>query len=70
MLHNCNYNKIRLVHDLSRIVWHLKHHAKKDAKGAHSTCAKMYTALENDLEKHIGNQTASIGKLAKGGNLK
>jgi len=53
MLNNCDYNKVRLLHDLSRITWYLKKHVKKDAKGKHAKCAKVYKDLEKDLEKHI-----------------
>ena len=61
MLDNCDYNKVRLLHDLSRIVWHLNKHAKEDAKKAgHEECHKICVELEKDLEKHISTLTKAV----------
>jgi len=66
MLSNCNYNKIRLLHDLSRIVWYLKKHAKEDAKAeGHEDCHKMCEELEADMERHMDKIKATITGLAK-----
>jgi hypothetical protein len=66
MLNHCNYNKVRLLHDLSRIVWFLKKHAKEDAKKeGHEACMKMCEDLEVDLEKHIDKIKNNIAGLAK-----
>jgi len=66
MLSQCNYNKVRLLHDLSRIVWFLKKHAKEDAKSeGHEDCMKMCEELEADLEKHINKIKNGISGLAK-----
>ena len=66
MLKDCNYNKIRLLHDLSRIVWYLKKHAKEDAKkSGHELCHTMCEELEQDLEKHIEKIRQAIVGLAK-----
>ena len=71
MLSHCNYNKVRLLHDLSRIVWFLKKHAKEDAqKEGHQDCIKMCEDLEADLEKHIDKIRDSISGLAKEDKLK
>lgn len=72
MLDNCNYNKVRLLHDLSRIAQFLKKHAKKDAKKSrkHGSCHKLYGELEKDLDKHIGKLNKAIGTLAKKGYFK
>lgn len=34
MLNNCQYNIVKLVHELSRIVWFIEKHALKDAREA------------------------------------
>lgn len=70
MLKNCNYDKIRLLHDLSRIAWHLDKHAKEDAKnGGHDWCGGMYEELRLDLEKHIGKLKQAIEGLSKEGKF-
>jgi len=71
MLEDCNYNKVRLLHDLSRLTQFLKKHAKKDAKkGKHGECHKLYLDLEKDLEKHIGELSKAISGLGKKGKFK
>lgn len=70
MLNDCNYNKVRLLRDLSRIVWYLQKHAKEDAKKAgHETCHAMCEELEKDLEEHIGKITQTIIDLSKEGKF-
>ncbi|MFO8016982.1 MAG: hypothetical protein R6U32_07840 [Candidatus Woesearchaeota archaeon] len=66
MLEDCNYNKVRLLHDLSRISWYLDRHAKKDAKeGGHELCHEMCHELQQDLEKHIEKLKQAVVGLAK-----
>jgi hypothetical protein len=66
MLSNCNYNKVRLLHDLSRIDWYLKKHAKRDAKKEkHKECHDMCVALEKDIEKHIDQIKKALAKKLK-----
>jgi hypothetical protein len=54
MLDNCKYNKIKLLHELSSILWFLKKCCIQDAKNfgdlQHSNYLKEF---QNDLEKHI-----------------
>lgn len=70
MLNNCNYTKVRLLHDLSRIVWFLKKHAKEDAKEeGHELCIGMCQELESDLEAHIEKIRKAIEGLAKEGKF-
>lgn len=70
MLSNCNYNKVRLLHDLSRIVWYLKKHAKEDAMTeGHELCHVMCEELEKDLEKHIDKLREAIIGLSKEGKF-
>ena len=66
MLDDCNYNKIRLLHDVSRIVWYLEHHAKKDAKeSGHELCHAMCVELQADLEKHMEKLKEAIVGISK-----
>lgn len=70
MLKDCNYNKIRLLRDLSRIVWYLKKHAKEDAKKeGHELCHAMCWEIERDLEKHIEKLRMAIEGLSKEGKF-
>lgn len=70
MLHDCNYNKVRLLHDLSRITNFIKKHAKKDVKKSHLDCHKLYLQLEKDLEKHVQNLSEAISTQVKAGKFK
>lgn len=71
MLEDCNYNKIRLLHDLSRMNWYLKKHAKADAKKAgHEECHKLCLELEKDLEKHIEKLRKTIHNLCSKGKFR
>jgi len=64
MLSNCDYNKVKLLHELSGICGFLKKHAKKDATSAkHKQCSKFCAALEKDLEKHIKEIQKHVHKL-------
>ncbi|RLE37739.1 hypothetical protein DRJ17_05905 [Candidatus Woesearchaeota archaeon] len=66
MLNDCNYNKVRLLYDLSKIVGFLKRHAKEDAnKEGHKLCYAMYKEIEEDLEKHIEKLRIAIEGLSK-----
>ena len=70
MLNDCNYNKVRLLHDLSRINWYLKKHAKEDAKKhGHPLCLAMCEEMEKDMEKHIDKLRAAIIGLSKEGKF-
>lgn len=66
MLSNCNYDKIRLLHDLSRIKWFLDNHAKKDAEEeGHELCIQMYGEIEGDIDKSIAKLKEAIKGLSK-----
>ncbi|MEM4263490.1 MAG: hypothetical protein QW666_01165 [Candidatus Woesearchaeota archaeon] len=63
MLKDCDYNKVRILHDLSRLVWHIKRFAKNDAKkGKHDECHKLISSLEKDLEKYVDKLAHYVGK--------
>lgn len=54
VLDNCSYNKVKLIHELSRIAWFLEKHAIKDAQDAGDLqCKESLVALHRDLLKHI-----------------
>lgn len=71
MLDNCNYNKLRLLHDLSRVVWYLEKHVQHDAKeSGHELCGVMCQEMQQDLEKHMEKLRMAIDGLAKEGKFK
>ncbi len=71
MLNNCNYNKVRLLHDLSRITWYLDKHAKADAKKeGHELCHVMCEEMKHDLEKHMEKLRMAVEGLSKEGKFR
>ena len=71
VLNDCNYNKVRLLHDLSRIVWYLEKHAKQDAKKeGHKLCHVVCDDIRKDLEKHMEKLRLAIEGLSKEGKFK
>ena len=66
VLDNCEYNEIKLLHELSSLQWFLKQHAIKDAQAAnHEKCKEFMEFLAHDLEKHIGALREKMGKPCK-----
>ena len=58
MLDNSHYNKIKLMHDLSGLLWFIKKHAHEDAQKAQDkACADFLKQLEADLNKHVEQLT-------------
>lgn len=53
-LQNNQYNNIKLLHELSCLVWFLQNHCYTDAKEAgDDESVVVYEALENILEEYI-----------------
>jgi hypothetical protein len=54
MLDHCTYDKIKLLHELSSLVWFIEQHAKNDAQSAKDVaCHDLLVKLTQDLEKYI-----------------
>ncbi|MBI2574816.1 hypothetical protein HYV82_02940 [Candidatus Woesearchaeota archaeon] len=71
MLSDCNYSKVRLLHDLSRVAWYVEKHAKKDAHTAgHVLCHKMCEEIQADLEKHVEKLRLAIEGLSREGKFR
>jgi len=51
-LENCVYDKIKILHELSCLLWFIEKHAKKDAQG-NAECTAYLERLEKDLEKYV-----------------
>lgn len=70
MKSNCNYNKIKLLHEVSHMIWSIRKNYIKDAdKSKHPLCKKMYKELASDLEKHKKKLEDAIAGLANEGKL-
>lgn len=53
-LNNCLYNKIKLLHELSSILWFIEHHAMVDSKNENdSECHTFLEKLEKNLHEHV-----------------
>jgi len=49
---NSTYDKIRILHDLSRLQWFIKQHAQKDI-AANDPCHEIMNNLKKDIEAYI-----------------
>lgn len=58
VLDNCTYDKIKILHELSCILWFIKKHALEDAR-QESECTDLLQRLHADLEKY----TAELEKI-------
>ncbi len=54
VLNNCEYNNIKLLHELSCVSWFIKKHAIPDAQKANDNeCTAFLEKLDKDLEEHL-----------------
>ena len=54
MLKHCTYDKIKLLNELSSMLWFIEKHAKQDAKDAGDiSCHELLEKLAHDLNTHI-----------------
>ena len=61
MLDHCMYDKVKLLHELSKIVWFIEKHAKQNAKNANDMkCHDTFEKLAQDLEKYINQLQAML----------
>lgn len=53
-LDNSSYNKIKLLHNLSGIIWFIEKHAILDAEQAGDReCLEILNSIKNNAEKHV-----------------
>ena len=63
MLKNSNYDKVKILHEMSSLLWFIKEHAIKEAaKHGHERCLIYYKELEKDLERHVTQLEETILK--------
>lgn len=61
MLQHCTYDKIKLLHELSSLLWFIEQHAKLDAQSANDTnCQKLLDTLAKELEDYISKLHDSL----------
>lgn len=54
MLDHASYDKAKLIHELSAIVWFIENHAKKDAQAKGDIkCHDLFELIAEDIEKHL-----------------
>ncbi len=54
MLQDIGYDKVRILHDLSKLCWFLKKHAMQNAERAGDAAeVERIKQLEQDLQRHI-----------------
>lgn len=61
VLDNCSYNKVKMMHELSSLLWFIQKHAKLDAQAAGDIdCIQMLEELERDVQKHLERLSKSL----------
>ena len=54
MMENASYDKIKLLHQVSELIWFIEKHALKDAEQEGDTCcAEVLKQVHADLEKQL-----------------
>ena len=63
---NCSYNKVKLLCQVSELLWFIEKHAQKDAEMAlDEKCFAAIIDLKTDLEKHIVHLKTLVEKTNK-----
>ncbi len=61
MLDNATYNKVKLIHNLSKMIWFIDKHGLIDASNAgDKECAETFAMLKKDLEKYLEKLQKSV----------
>jgi len=61
MLKHCTYDKVKLLHELSSLLWFIENHAKSDAQKAEDKqCYEVLEKLAKDLEKYVAQLHDSL----------
>jgi len=54
MLDNCTYDKVKLLHNLSCLLWFIDKHALKETQHKNDpSCTQLLKDMKADIEKHI-----------------
>lgn len=61
MLDNSTYNKVKLIYQLSKMIWFIDKHSLLDANNAgDKECAESLVNLKKDLEKYLEKLQKSV----------
>lgn len=61
MLDNSTYNKVKIIYQLSKIIWFIDRHGLTDANNAgDKECMDALINLQKDLKKHLEKLQKSI----------
>lgn len=61
MLANDKYNKIKITHDVSCLLWFIEKHALQDARAKNDTTSmQVLEQLKKDLEKNLAMLEKSL----------
>ena len=65
MMSECNYDKTKLIHEISRMIQFIEKHAFEDSeKSGHPLCGVVYGELKYDLEKHLDKLKQAVAGLS------
>lgn len=71
MLNDYCYDKVKLLHELSRMLNYVKKHALPEVKKKKLPgTVQLYKGLEQDLEKNVENFRKAVESLSKKGKFK
>jgi len=71
VLNDYCYDKVKLLHEMSRMLNYVKKHALPEAKKKKlPETVQLYKRLERDLEKNVENLRKAVEGLSKKGKFK
>ncbi len=71
MLNDYCYDKVKLLHEMSRILNFVKKHALPEAKKKKmAETVQLYKTLERDLENNVENLRRAVEGLSKEGKFR
>lgn len=65
---SCNYDKTKLIHEMSEMIRFIDEHALADSDSSvHPLCGVVYKELRDDLSKHLQKLNLAVAGLAHEG---
>lgn len=69
VLRNCDYDKVAMLHEITKLIWKLDQYEKDARKDTHPLCAEVVKEMRHDLEKHAHKLKLAIVGLSKEGKF-
>lgn len=67
-MQSCNYDKTKLIHELSELIRFIDLHAVKDSdESGHPLCGVVYQEMRDDLQKHLQKLSLAVQGLSNEG---